>query len=210
MKFESVEVADLESIRGVAVARGVSFRQIIVTGPPASGKSELLRKLGGWPEEGYLDLARKGWWRDRILTFRPREVHFGFPFIGFEESLAVFDKAWLDSPSAVDLGRIRIPPSKKGLFSVDWRQRYVFDFQLVSAETILQVSRNATWKVSHRIEPVFDLHKIELQLEAYRAVAAHFSKQGMRVYVRDRHGGPPRQIVDQDGARAARDHVTRT
>ncbi len=210
MKFNSVEVEDLETIRGVAVARGVSFRQIIVTGPPASGKSELLRGLGGWPEEGYLDLARKGWWRDRILTLRPREVHFGFPFVGFQESLAVFDKAWLDSPSSVDLSRVRIPPDKTGFFSVDWRRRYVFDFQLVSAETILQVSRNATWKISHRIEPVFERRKIELQLDAYRTVAAYFSRQGMRVYVRTRHGGSPRRIVHQEGSRAARDDAARS
>lgn len=180
----------------MSVASGVSFRQIIVTGPPASGKSELVKSLGGWPEEGYLDLAQKGWWRSRILTFRPREVHFGFPFVGFSDSLAVFDREWLDAPSPVDLGRIRIPPAKKGIFSIDWRRRYVFDFQLVPAEQILQVSRRAVRRVTHRVEPVYDIKKIELQLNAYATVAGYFHQRGMRVYVRDSYGGPPRRIVE--------------
>ena len=111
--FSSAEVPDTQSIKGVLVPGSVSFRQIIVTGPPCSGKSTLVQKLGGWPEEAYIDLTLKKWWQNRIFTFRPREIHFGFPFEGFTESHAVFDKEWLDSPTPLDFSRIRLPPKKR-------------------------------------------------------------------------------------------------
>ena len=140
-KFSLIDVADTRLIKGVLVPSAVSFRQLVVTGPPCSGKSVLVRKLGGWPGEGYVDLAVKKWWQSHIFTFRPREVHFGFPFLGFQESHAVFDQEWLESPADVDFSRVQLPPKKRGIFSADWRNRYAFDFQLPPAEKIFFLSK---------------------------------------------------------------------
>jgi hypothetical protein len=139
MRLRSVEVEDLSEIRGVYYAKGERFRRIIVTGPPCSGKTTLMNALKGRSEEGYLDLAQKCWWLNPLLTYRPREVHFGFPFIGFEESHAVFDKEWLKAPSRVDLDRIQIPPRKRWFLDTDWRKKYTFDFQLPPPNLILNV-----------------------------------------------------------------------
>lgn len=197
MRLETRAIDALQEIRGVAVPADVAFRQIIVTGPPASGKSTLLTRLGGWPEEGYLDLAER-WWHQRLLTFRPREVHFGFPVIGWKYSLAVFDAEWLEGPVDIDEVRIQIPPPKRGLFSIDWRARYVFDFQLPSPQQVFSVCRSRARTGTHPRVQNLTLEQVERQHDAYAALALHFQRHGMRVYVRESWQGEPRSIVDAE------------
>lgn len=198
MRLETQPIDDLQVIRGIAVPADVSFRQIIVTGPPASGKSTLLTKLGGWPEEGYLDLAER-WWHQRLLTFRPREVHFGFPVIGWKHSLAVFDPEWLEGPVDIDEVRIQIPPAKRGLFSIDWRGRFAFDFQLPPPDLVFSVCRSRARMGSHpRVQHLTREH-VQRQHDAYAALALHFQRHGMRVYVRETFQGEPRRIIDAQG-----------
>jgi len=184
------------------VPADVSFRQIIVTGPPASGKSTLLTRLGGWPEEGYLDLAEK-WWRQRLLTFRPREVHFGFPVIGWKYSLAVFDPEWLEGPVDIDEVRIRIPPPKRGLFSVNWRARYAFDFQLPPPEQVYSVCRSRARSGTHPRDRQLTREHVRSQHDAYAALALILQRHGLRVYVREAFQGEPREIVDTQAADTA-------
>lgn len=74
--------------------------------------------------------------RQIIVTLRPREVHFGIPFRGFPESLAVFDEAWLKSPRPIDFERVHIPPEDTGVLGSNWRTRFVFDFLLPDPELI--------------------------------------------------------------------------
>ena len=195
MRLETRAVEALQDIRGIAVPADVRFRQIIVTGPPASGKSTLVTKLGGWPEEGYLDLAEE-WWRQRLLTFRPREVHFGFPVIGWDYSLAVFDSEWLAGPVDIDEIRIRIPPPKRGLFSIDWRGRYAFDFQLPPPEQVFTICQARARTGTHPRVQHLTRDQVVSQHDAYAALALYFQRHGLRVYVRESFQGEPRRILD--------------
>ena len=89
-------IKEVQLIRGIELPVGLEFRQLVVTGPPGAGKSYYIEQIRGWPNEGFLDLSRKGWWRDRSLVYRPREIHLGIPYIGHKDSLTVFDQEWLD------------------------------------------------------------------------------------------------------------------
>ncbi len=198
MRLRSVEVEELTEIRGVLFAKDEKFRQIIVTGPPCSGKTTLMNALKGWPEEGYLDLARKGWWRNPILTYRPREVHFGFPFMGFAESHAVFDREWLRAPTTVDLQRIQIPPKKRWLLDTDWTKKYVFDFQLPPPNLIYNVLITRAKAGTHPVDAHLTEQLVEKQVQAYETVALHFHRSGLRVFVRRSFAGRPRRIVDDE------------
>jgi len=58
-------------MKGLAFPLDVKFRHVLVTGPPGAGKSTLIRQIGGWSEEGYLDLCRPRWWTNQALAIRP-------------------------------------------------------------------------------------------------------------------------------------------
>ena len=196
MPLRSAEIENVDWIKGVAVPHGVRFRQILVTGPPGSGKSSLIEKLGGWPEEGCIDLAMEHWWRNRILAFRPREVHFSIPFKGYRESRTVFDREWLAAPAPVDTGQIKIPPGRIWFFQTNWRNRFVFDFQLPAPGRIYTIRKARASLQSHPVDKLFTREEVERQCEVYETLARHFHGSGLRVYVRNDFDGAPRSIVD--------------
>jgi len=198
MTLNSVEVEAIDWIKGVAVPRGVRFRQIIVTGPPASGKTSLVQKLGGWPEEGCIDLATDHWWRSRVLAFRPREVHFSIPFKGFRDSHTVFDREWLAAPTPVDYARIQIPPGRSWFFQTSWRTRLVFDFQLPSPDRIYTIRKARASVQSHPVDMMLAKEDVERQCAIYEFLAQHFHRCGMRVYLRTDFEGMPRTIIDAE------------
>jgi len=187
-------------MKGVPFPAGVKFGQLLVTGPPGAGKSTLITKIGGWSEEGYLDISAKNWWQSQALALRPREIHLGFPFRGHDKALAVFDKEWLDEPNSfpLDLARIRIPPAKRFFFSVDWLSKYAFEFVLPVAQTLYERRKHRAQRGTHHVDEELTLEKVENQVAIYQQAALHLHRHGVNVYMREDTDGLPRRILDSE------------
>lgn len=185
--FEIQALQELQSIKGVSFPTGVKFHQLLVTGPPGSGKSTLLAKIGGWPEEGYLDLSSKRWWATHLLGLRPREVHLGLPFSECDESQAIFDEPWIkgDCGHQLELDRIKLPPQKQWYSLQDWRKKFVFEFILPCAGELYEQRKIRARRMTHRVDEQFDLQLLERQLETLWMVARFLHHCGFFVYIRE-------------------------
>jgi len=195
-------IAALQVFKGIRFPADIRFRQILVTGPPGAGKSTLITRLGGWSEEGYLDLGRKHWWRSEILAVRPREIHIGLPFVGIGEAVSVFDAQFLDRDPLplVDFARITLPPRKRFFFTVDWYRRYVFEFLLPPAGLVFERRQIRARHSTHPVDAQLSLAICEAQREIFRQLAVFMHAQGFHVYVREGIENPPLRLVDSTPA----------
>ena len=193
-----IPVAELGKIRDVTVAKSLKFNQILVTGPPGAGKSTYVKRVGGWPEEGFIDLTLNGWWRAQSLTVRPREVHLGLPFVGQPDALAVFDEAWRENYDRLQLDneRILLPPVKRHFWSVNWRARFVFEFVLPRPSTIFGFRTERAKKGTHRVDEGLDFDRICKQVEIFGRAALHLHRNRFIVYIREGTDSIPYMIDD--------------
>ena len=200
LKKKLLPIEDLQEIRGVQLPARLNFVQLVVTGPPGAGKTYYINKVHGWPNEGYVDLTRKGWWKDQTLTYRPREVHLGFPFKGFDEALTVFDKEWLESeePLFLELDRIQIPPISTSIFQVNWRTRFIFEFLLPDPKKIYERRMARHVEGYFPVDKNLSLEMVARQSDIYREVALYLDQAGMQIYVRERISKPPMRIAEKD------------
>lgn len=191
-------IESLQIFKGISFPAAIRFSQILVTGPPGAGKSTLITRLGGWSEEGYVDLGRKHWWRSDILAVRPREIHIGLPFVGIGEAVSVFDPQLLDRDPlpVVDSGRIMLPPRKRFLFTVDWYRRYVFEFLLPPAGLVFERRQIRARHSTHPVDAQLSLAICEAQREIFWRLAAFMHAQGFQVYIREGIENPPLRLVD--------------
>jgi len=199
LKKKLKAITSLQEVRGVQLPAGLTFIQLVVTGPPGAGKTHYINKIHGWPNEGYLDLTRKGWWKNRALTYRPREIHLGFPFVGYPEALTVFDKEWLAAPEPLqlELERIKIPPASNHIFQTDWRNRYVFEFLLPPAETIYKQRKSRGSEGYFPVDEDLTLDIVKLQLAIYQQVALYLHQKKVPVYIRESLDQLPMYIVEK-------------
>ena len=84
----------LKDRNGILYPSKMKFSSWIVVGPPCTGKSYLIEKIGGYPNEVAIDISEHKWWKVEPLTHRPREIHLALPFKGFDGGYSVYDDKW--------------------------------------------------------------------------------------------------------------------
>ncbi len=192
-------IDQLQTIRGIQLPQGLEFLQLIVTGPPGAGKTYYINQIRGWPNEGYIDLTQNKWWKNQNLIYRPREVHLGIPFKGFNEALSVFDKEWLEAsqPLIPELDRIKIPPYGDSFFKTNWKHKYIFEFIIPDPKTVFK-RRSARHNEGYfPVDDNLSLEMVTQQAEVYREVALYLHRAKMHVYIREDIQSPPMRIVEK-------------
>ena len=55
------DLSSIKEVRGVRFPEKLGLGRLLVTGPPGAGKTTLMSRIGGWPQEGYVDLTANHW-----------------------------------------------------------------------------------------------------------------------------------------------------
>ncbi|BDD87806.1 metallophosphoesterase [Desulfofustis limnaeus] len=193
-------IKEVQIVRGVELPVGLGFRQLVVTGPPGAGKTHYINQIRGWPNEGYIDLSRKGWWRDQSLIYRPREINLGIPYKGRKDVLTVFDQEWREAPPQslhIDYQRIRIPPPARTIVNTNWRDRYIFEFLLPEPQVIYERRRNRQKNGFFPVDSNLTLEEVARQVATYCSIALYLHRAGVHVYVRHDISEPPMLISEK-------------
>ena len=196
--LKTEEIRDLKLINGIAFPGWLEKKKLVVTGPPGCGKTTIVNAIGGWPEEGYLDISSKEWWKSPNLVQRPRELHFGLPFVGFEKAVPVYDTDSLDDSSylEMDFFRIPIPPGRRHMLSADFRSRFIFEFILLPGQKTFELRKKRAGSGSHHVDEDLTLAKVQEELYFYQQLALFFHDSGLTVYIRDDLNGRPKRISE--------------
>ncbi len=206
MNLLTVEgVTPTREIHGLAYPQEVRYPQLLFVGPPGVGKSLLVNRMRAWPEEAALDLSLPGWWRNRVLALRPRELHLLLPFCGHTQGLAVFAPSIVESEPfcPIDFARIPVPSSKKVMSLTDWRKKYVFEFLLPEPEQIF------AWRRDHPRQgnAGLTLGIVERQYHYFDRLARYLYLQGFPVIIRRGVDQPPLRFAMPAGGSRMMDEI---
>lgn len=182
--------------KGILFPPDLRLHRLLVVAPPGTGKSTLMRRLGGWIEEGCVDLSNNRWWQDRSLALRPRELHLLLPFMDLPAACSVYDPLWLRNPTPLDFRRIQIPPPKTHLLTPNWRDKLVMEFLLPPPEQVFHRRQERIAQGTHPLDVGVTLEDVSQQLLIYWNVAKHLHRCGMNVYIRREIHAPPLEIID--------------
>ena len=191
MKPVTVSITDPVDIRGVRFPRGVTFNQIVVTGPAGSGKSGLIRRLGGWPQEGFLDLSQRGWWTSRCLTYRPCQVHLGFPRVAAGENTS-------SGFAYVEPSRFVMPAMRRRLFLPEWRRRLCFVFLSPPPDDVFLARCERARYGTHPVDRELSREIVSRQCSEYGEVARLLVAAGFQVLVQESFGGPLQILLSDE------------
>ena len=177
----------LKEYRGILLPSKMKVDSWIVVGPPGSGKSYLIDKIAGYPNEVAIDISEKKWWTVEPLTHRPREIHLALPFKGFDGGLSVYDDKWkgLKEYPDLDFKKIKIPKKKKFIMAPNWRARFVFDFVLPPPKWLYENRQKRQASEDRRLVDIgLTPEWVAWQVHTYWRIAWYFHQAGLQVMLR--------------------------